>query len=156
MLSSVFTPPKSIDDYRPIIGEERINELRTLAQPLQGAKVLHVNATAFGGGVAEILASLVPLMNDLGLVAYWQVIHGADEFFKVTKAMHNSLQGTFVQWTPEMRQTWLHYNEMNADDLLEADFDFIMIHDPHPQLYPISSPSAALRPGVVSGYGDVI
>ena len=136
MLGSVFTTPKSIDDYRPIIGEERINELRALAQPLRGAKVLHVNATAFGGGVAEILASLVPLMNDLGLVAEWQVIHGADEFFKVTKAMHNSLQGMFVQWTPEMHQIWQHYNQMNAEDLLDADFDFIMIHDPQPAAIP--------------------
>ncbi len=136
MLGTVVTTPKSIDDYRPIIGEERVNELKALAQPLQGAKVLHVNATAFGGGVAEILASLVPLMNDLGLLADWQVIHGADEFFKVTKAMHNSLQGMFVQWTPEMHQTWLHYNQMNAEDLFDADFDFVMIHDPQPAAIP--------------------
>lgn len=135
MLDSVVVTPKSIDDYRPVIGDERVSELRELAQPLQGAKVLHVNATAFGGGVAEILASLVPLMNDLGLVADWQVMQGADEFFKVTKAMHNSLQGMFIQWTPEMHQTWLHYNQMNAD-LFDRDYDFVVIHDPQPAAVP--------------------
>ena len=72
--------------------------------------MLHVNATAFGGGVAEILATLVPLMNDLGLQADWQVIKGADEFFNVTKAMHNSLQGMYYDWTPAMREIWLNYN----------------------------------------------
>ena len=136
MLDSVVVTSKSIDDYRPIVGDEKIDEIKALAQPLQGARVLHVNATAFGGGVAEILSSLVPLMNDVGLVAQWKVIHGADEFFKVTKAMHNSLQGMFMQWTPEMHQTWLHYNQMNADDLAEEDFDFVMIHDPQPAAMP--------------------
>ena len=77
--------------------------------------MLHVNATAFGGGVAEILGTLVPLMNDIGLNADWQVIKGADEFFNVTKAMHNSLQGMYYDWTPAMREIWLNYNKLNAD-----------------------------------------
>jgi trehalose synthase len=149
MLSSVITTPKAIEEYRPVVGDERVNELKELAQPLQGAKVLHIHATAFGGGVAEILSSLVPLMSDLGLVADWQVIQGADEFFKITKAMHNSLQGMFVPWTPEMLQTWLYYNQMNADDLFGADFDFIMIHDPQPAAIPylIAKRGAAAKHG---------
>lgn len=131
MLGSVPVIPKVLDDYRPIIGEERIEEIRSLARPLQGARVLHVNATAFGGGVAEILGTLVPLMSDLGLHADWQVIKGADEFFTVTKAMHNSLQGMFIQWTPQMHDIWLRYNYMNAE-LFDGEYDFVVIHDPQP------------------------
>ena len=69
MLGSVPTTPKSLEDYRPVIGDERTEELKALAEPLKDARVLHVNATAFGGGVAEILATMVPLLNDAGLRA---------------------------------------------------------------------------------------
>lgn len=131
MFGSVPTTPKPLEMYRSVIGDARVAELQQLASPLQGARVLHVNATAFGGGVAEILGTLVPLMNDLGLVADWQVIRGADEFFNVTKAMHNSLQGMFIPWTPEMRETWLRYNRLNAE-MFDEDYDFVVIHDPQP------------------------
>ena len=97
--------------------------------------MLHVNATAFGGGVAEILGTLVPLMNDVGLDADWQVIKGADEFFNVTKAMHNSLQGMYYDWTPAMRETWLDYNKLNAD-LFDESYDYVVIHDPQPAAIP--------------------
>ena len=115
MLGSVPTTPKSLELYRPVIGEERTEEILRLADRLRGARVLNVNATAFGGGVAEILGTLVPLMNDIGLAADWQVMKGGDEFFNVTKAMHNSLQGMYYDWTPEMREIWLNYNHLNAD-----------------------------------------
>lgn len=131
MLGPVPTAPKSIEEYRPIIGDDALDEILTLASDLRGARVLHVNATAFGGGVAEILATLVPLMNDVGLHAEWQVISGADEFFQVTKAMHNSLQGMYIQWTPEMHDIWLRYNTMNAE-LFDQDWDFVVVHDPQP------------------------
>ena len=131
MLSSVPTTAKSLEAYRPIIGDTRLEEIQRLAAPLRDARVLHVNATAFGGGVAEILGTIVPLMNDAGLHAEWQVIRGADEFFNVTKAMHNSLQGMLINWTPQMREIWLRYNEMNAQ-LLDQDYDFVVIHDPQP------------------------
>jgi trehalose synthase len=135
MLGSVPTTPKSIEAYRPIIGEAATEEILRLASRLRGARVLHVNATAFGGGVAEILGTLVPLMNDLGLDADWQVIKGADEFFNVTKAMHNSLQGMYYDWTPAMRQTWLDYNKLNAD-LFDETYDYVVIHDPQPAAIP--------------------
>ncbi|HYM15682.1 MAG TPA: glycosyltransferase [Dehalococcoidia bacterium] len=135
MLGSVPTAPKTLDAYRPVIGDERTEEIRALAARLRGARVLHVNATAFGGGVAEILATLVPLMNDLGLVADWQVIRGADEFFNVTKAMHNSMQGMYYDWTPAMRDIWLNYNRMNAD-LFDESYDYVVIHDPQPAAIP--------------------
>jgi trehalose synthase len=81
--------------------------------------------------VAEILATLVPLMTDAGLQADWQVIRGTDEFYNVTKAMHNSLQGMFIEWTPEMRDIWLHQNKFNAN-LFDEHYDFVVIHDPQP------------------------
>ena len=84
---------KSLADYTHIAGRGLIERIRELAEPLQGKRVLHVSATAFGGGVSEILYTLVPLMRDVGLDAHWQVILGREEFFNVTKLMHNSLQG---------------------------------------------------------------
>jgi trehalose synthase len=114
-----------------VIGDDATDEILAYARALQGARVLHVNATAFGGGVAEILGTLVPLMNDAGLSADWQVIKGADEFFHVTKAMHNSLQGMYYDWTPEMREIWLNYNNLNAE-LFEGEYDYVVIHDPQP------------------------
>ncbi|HEY8172271.1 MAG TPA: glycosyltransferase [Dehalococcoidia bacterium] len=131
MLGSVPTTPKSLEAYRPVIGDERTEEIFGLADKLRGARVLHVNATAFGGGVAEILGTLVPLMNDIGLTADWQVIKGADEFFSITKAMHNSLQGMFYDWTPAARDIWLNYNKLNAD-LFDDSYDYVIIHDPQP------------------------
>jgi trehalose synthase len=135
MLGSVPTTPKSLEAYRPIIGDPATEEILHLADRLRGARVLHVNATAFGGGVAEILGTLVPLMNDIGLDADWQVIKGADEFFNVTKAMHNSLQGMYYDWTPAMRQIWLDYNKLNAD-LFDESYDYVVIHDPQPAAIP--------------------
>jgi trehalose synthase len=135
MLPSVPTTPKSLEAYRPVIGDAAADEIIALAQQLQGARVLHVNATAFGGGVAEILGTMVPLMCDIGLDADWQVIKGADEFFNVTKAMHNSLQGMYYDWTPAMRETWLNYNKLNAD-LFDESYDYIVIHDPPPAAVP--------------------
>jgi trehalose synthase len=131
MFGTVPVSHKSIEAYRPIIGDERTDEIQRLAEPLKGARVLHVNATAFGGGVAEILATLVPLMQDLGLHTEWQVIRGADEFYNVTKAMHNSLQGMLLEWTPQMRDIWTRYNQMNSDSF-DEDYDYVVIHDPQP------------------------
>lgn len=131
MLGSVPTTPKSLADYAPIVGEAATQEILALAQRVKGARVLHVNSTPFGGGVAEILRSLVPLMIDVGLDANWQVIKASDEFFNVTKAMHNSLQGMFIEWTPGMRDIWLRYNQANAE-LFDEDYDYVVIHDPQP------------------------
>jgi trehalose synthase len=131
MLTSVPVTPKVLADYRPIVGDAAVDEIQRLAEPLRGARVLHLNATAFGGGVAEILSALIPLMNDLGLKADWRIMSGADEFFAVTKAIHNGLQGMFVPWTPAMRDTWLHYNRLNAD-LMDGEYDFVVVHDPQP------------------------
>ncbi|MCR4406317.1 MAG: glycosyltransferase [Anaerolineae bacterium] len=131
MLTTVELQPKSLADYAPIVGDEIVEQIRALAEPLKGARVVHINATAFGGGVAEILYTLVPLMRDVGLEAEWQVIEGRDEFFNVTKACHNGLQGMDIPFTDEMRNTWQRYNEMNAARF-EGEYDFVIIHDPQP------------------------
>ncbi len=131
MLDRVELEKKHLDDYAPIVGEEVIADIREFAQPLQDARVVHVNATAYGGGVAEMLQTLVPLMRDAGLDAEWQVIEGTDEFFNVTKAAHNGLQGMDIELTDEMKDIWKRYNRMNAEKF-EGDYDFIVIHDPQP------------------------
>lgn len=131
MLQQVEVGTRSLEDYRPIVGDDVIQAIRTLAEPLQGARVVHINATAFGGGVAEILSTLVPLMRDVGLDAEWQVIEGAEEFFNVTKAMHNGLQGMNLPLSEEMKGVWQRYNELNAGKF-EGDYDFVVVHDPQP------------------------
>jgi trehalose synthase len=131
MYGSVPTVPKALADYTPLIGEAQVQEIQALAAHVKGARVLHLNATAFGGGVAELLGTLVPLMRDVGLAADWQVIRGADEFFQVTKSLHNALQGMSLPWTPAMAELWLRYNRMNAE-LFDETYDFVVVHDPQP------------------------
>lgn len=131
MLSSIPTTSKSLESYRSLIGDDATEEILELAKPLKGARVLNVNSTPFGGGVAEILNSFVPLMTDVGLSADWQVIRAGDDFFRVTKGMHNSLQGMLIDWTPQMWETWLEYNRSNAE-MFDEDYDFVVIHDPQP------------------------
>ena len=131
MLEVVPLKSKKLEDYRTFIGDEEVEAIRALAEPLRGARFLHINATAFGGGVAEILHTLVPLMRDVGIDARWEVIRGEDDFFNVTKAFHNGLQGAPVELTPEMREIYKRYNEQNAADL-EGEYDYILVHDPQP------------------------
>jgi len=131
MLDKVELEEKDLSAYRAVVGDDTIEEIHRLAEPLQGARVVHVNATAFGGGVAEMLQTLVPLMREAGLDAEWRVIEGADEFFDVTKACHNGLQGADVAFTDEMKQIWKDYNRKNAE-AFEGDYDFVIMHDPQP------------------------
>ena len=91
MLQPVAVGSKSLADYTHIVGRPLIEEIRALAEPLSGLKVVNLSATAFGGGVSEILYTMVPLMRDVGLDAEWQVIYGREEFFNATKLMHLSL-----------------------------------------------------------------
>jgi trehalose synthase len=130
-MSAVSLPKLSLKDYTEIVGENEINEIQTLAEKLAGKSVVHVNSTSFGGGVAEILQRLVPLMKDVGMNAEWKVIKGDEEFFKVTKIFHNALQGKEIKLTENMKKVYLHYNELNAD-LLDLDYDYVVIHDPQP------------------------
>ncbi|MCH8090386.1 MAG: glycosyltransferase [Chloroflexi bacterium] len=122
---------RRLDDYAPVVGEEAIQELRSLALPLLGKRVLHINSSPDGGGVADILAALVPLLNDLGLKAEWRTIKGDALFFDITKKMHNTLQGEPVAWDRSMWDTWLRCNEQNAQ-MLDPKHDVIIVHDPQP------------------------
>jgi trehalose synthase len=131
VLQTVAVGHKNLADYTHIVGWPLIDEIRKLAEPLRGRRILHISATAFGGGVSEILYTLVPLMRDVGLHVDWEVIYGREEFFNATKIMHNALQGNPRDLTEEEWETWLHYNEMNAREISE-DWDVIVIHDPQP------------------------
>lgn len=124
----------TLADYAPLVGEETIEELRALARPLEGARILHVNATAIGGGVAEMLLSLVPLMNDVGLSAEWYVLDADDRFFEVTKGYHNALQGKTTEWSREDFDLYWSAVERNARTLEREfeDYDFVVVHDPQP------------------------
>ena len=93
MLQPVGVGHKALADYTHLAGRPLIEEIRSMAEDLRGLRVLHLSATAFGGGVSEILYTLVPLMRDVGIDADWQIIFGREEFFNATKLMHNALQG---------------------------------------------------------------
>src|SRR5438876_4715869 len=108
-----------------------MDEIRRLAEPLRGRRVVHLSATAFGGGVAEINYTLIPLMQDAGLETEWRIIKGADEFWNVTKTIHNALQGNPQGLTEEQRQIFRRYQELNAQEF-EDDYDFVIVHDPQP------------------------
>ena len=131
MLERVPLLDKHLDDYADAVDAETLERIRELAAPLRGSRVLHVNATAYGGGVAELLATHVALLRDLGIEAEWQVIHGSDEFFGVTKLVHNALQGADVEWTDQMERVYLERVLDNALQL-EGDWDYVVMHDPQP------------------------
>ncbi len=130
-MKHVVLADKSLADYATVVGEDVIAELEALAKPLRGARVVHISATAYGGGVAEMLHTLVPLMRDAGLDAEWRIISGHDAFFAVTKAMHNALQGMPLELTPAMQATYLH-NAVDNAVYFEDGFDFVVVHDPQP------------------------
>ena len=131
MLEKVPLLEKHLDDYVGIVGDEVCERIRAAAAPLQGARVLHLNATAYGGGVAELLATHVPLLRSVGLDAEWHVLRGSDEFFGVTKDVHNGLQGAPIEMTPAMRKVYLERVLDNALEL-EHGWDYIVVHDPQP------------------------
>jgi len=106
-------PPPHLDDYQAIVGPPVIEELRFLARELQGKTVKMVNSTAVGGGVAEMLNRLVPLLSELEVTTHWDVITGGNDFFEVTKAFHNALHGSDYELTRQAQEIFLMYNEQN-------------------------------------------
>jgi len=120
-----------IDDYAGLLGSAEIAELRALASRLEGRTVQMVNSTSVGGGVAEMLNRIVPLMEELNLSIRWDVITGGDDFFAITKAFHNALHGGRYDLPDESFKTFLAYSEQNRARL-KFDSDFIVIHDPQP------------------------
>jgi len=130
-MEEVAVVPKHLADYRSIIGQAAYEELQSFSKLLKGKRIAHVNATSYGGGVAELLHSIVPLMRDLGLDVHWYVLSGTNPFFDATKAIHNALQGAPAGLSPEMESAYRGVNEANAKDFHD-DFDVVVIHDPQP------------------------
>ncbi|MDH4182983.1 MAG: glycosyltransferase [Nitrospinota bacterium] len=124
----------ALEDYASVVGPEVIDHLRQLARPLKGMKVVHINSTKLGGGVAEILDTLIPLTNELQIDTTWEVVTGSADFYECTKSIHNGLQGSQA---PISDRLWREYEKTNVDNaerlrgLLEPA-DIVFIHDPQP------------------------
>ncbi|MBM4161026.1 MAG: glycosyltransferase [Ignavibacteria bacterium] len=119
-----------IEDYSPIVGQATIDELFLLAQRLQGNEIQNINSTAVGGGVAEILTRMIPLLTQLGVRSRWDVIKGDEKFFSITKKFHNGLHGVPVEVSHEEYDTFIEVNRLNVGMLSFADIVFV--HDPQP------------------------
>ncbi len=131
------TPAQSqdlLDRYAEHAGRDAVEQLRQLAEPLAGLRVVHVNSTRVGGGVAEILESLVPLMRALELDASWEVIEGNEDFFACTKSFHNALQGKALRIPPNLLSEYERVNAANAERMrpILQEADVVFIHDPQP------------------------
>ncbi|BFI75223.1 glycosyltransferase [Sulfurisphaera ohwakuensis] len=120
-----------IEKYAEIIGEDELDSIVKIAEKLKGVSVLHVNSTPSGGGVAEILSKLIPLMRELGIETDWKVIRGDKDFFTVTKSFHNSLQNGFGELPKGAFEIYNKWQEINGNEL-DLDYDIIFIHDPQP------------------------
>ena len=123
-----------LDAYAGVVGEEVIEQLRQLAETVKGVPLVHVNSTRVGGGVAEILDKLVPLMRELGLDTRWEVITGEADFYQCTKHMHNALQGVPVNIPEHLLRIYEQTNAANAEQLgpVLRDAGVVFIHDPQP------------------------
>lgn len=124
-----------LEPYKNLLGAEIVDQLFQIANLLKGRKIVHVNSTKEGGGVAEILTKIVPLTNTLGVETRWEVIKGGNEFFQCTKIFHNSLQGRHGAFpSPELLRVYEDTNAKNAEELkgLLQDADVVFIHDPQP------------------------
>ncbi|MBI2359761.1 MAG: glycosyltransferase [Deltaproteobacteria bacterium] len=121
-----------IEDYEPLVGAETIERIRRKSNPLRGLRVVNINSTLYGGGVAEVLSSLTLLMNSLGIRAGWRVIQGTPDFFTITKKMHNALQGGEIQLSDMKKRI---YEEVIFENSVRShleDHDVVIVHDPQP------------------------
>jgi trehalose synthase len=121
---------RRIEDYIPIVGQGTVDELLQLARHLENKVIVNVNSTAVGGGVAEILSRMIPLLNQLGVQARWDVLKGNEKFFVITKKFHNGLHGVHVEISDEEYDWFLEVNRQNAKDLSFGDI--VLVHDPQP------------------------
>jgi len=124
-------PSPSLDNYTSIVGAAVIEELRLLAREVKGKTLKMVNSTAVGGGVAEMLNRLVPLLGELEVLTHWDVITGGNDFFEVTKAFHNALHGEAYDLTRHAQEIFMAYSEQNRQRM-QFNEDFVVIHDPQP------------------------
>ena len=129
MLDHVDVGPRPLGPYGFIVGEETVQQITELAEPLRGARIAHINSTTYGAGVCELLRAMIPLYRGLGIQAEWKLMLTDPQFFRVTKGFRNALQGAPYELEQTARETYLTYNSRNAD-LLEEEYDFIIVHDP--------------------------
>jgi trehalose synthase len=120
-----------IEDYKTIVGEEIVEELFIIAKHLKGKVVQNINSTSVGGGVAEILSRMIPLLQQLEIDAHWDVIKGGERFFNITKKMHNALHGVELEISDDELNYFLEVNKENADNISFYG-DIVFIHDPQP------------------------
>ena len=132
MLQPVYVGAQSVASHRASAGADAVRLLRELASPLRGLRVLHINATPYGGGVAEMLRSEVPLLRDLGIAADWKLITGDRRFFDVTKRLHNGMQGAIVGLASRERDEYLGHTRRTVEAGIDDDYDVIVVHDPQP------------------------
>lgn len=125
-------PIKRLDQYRNLAPDHQVQQARQLSRGLNGRKIAHVSATAYGGGVAELLKSLLPLMNDLGLAADWYVLEPDERLFVATKEIHNALQGKPAPLNPADRDYYLDFGQRLAAELDRLEADLLVVHDPQP------------------------
>ncbi|WP_276256174.1 glycosyltransferase [Halomontanus rarus] len=130
-MRSPRTYDRTLTDYEPFAGSDQIRHVQALADELGGTRVLHVNSAASGGGVAELLRSLVPLFTDVGIETDWFVMDADESFFDVTKSLHNGLQGGEITLTDEMKARYRTVTERNAT-AVTAEYDIVVLHDPQP------------------------
>jgi trehalose synthase len=121
----------SLRDYRRLVGDALVDEISSLAQDLKGLRICHINSTAQGGGVAELLSRYLPLLQGLGVAVDWRLIHGEPDFFATTKAFHNALQGAHYQLGEEAQTAYLAANEASAKQFA-SEYDVVIVHDPQP------------------------
>jgi len=122
-----------LESYASIIGDEKIARLQNIGKRLKGLKILELNATAQGGGVAEMLYSSIPFLNLLGIEAEWKIINGRKSYYECTKKLHNLLQGMKGSFTPEMKQIYISQLEECADNnIIDYSPDVVIVHDPQP------------------------
>ena len=120
-----------LEDFRHIVPDTTLAEIYARAKGLYGKHIVHINATYQGGGVAEILYSLVQLMNDVGINAGWRILHGSQEFFEITKSFHNALQGAKLNLSEKKKRTYLQVND-NFSKFTHLHHDCVIVHDPQP------------------------
>jgi len=120
-----------LDDYIPIVGEPVIDDMRQVAARLKGRVIKNINSTAVGGGVAEILSRMVPLLKELGIDARWDVVKGGEQFFAATKKFHNALHGIPQEITAADTQAYWEAQEANLAQI-DLSADILFIHDPQP------------------------
>jgi trehalose synthase len=120
-----------VDNFRSLVGDDLIDELSDLAGELKKLRICHINATPFGGGVAELLSRQIPILDAMDMQADWRIIHGDREFFTVTKDFHNAMQGKPFHLTDQIKNTYNRQNERSAA-LIESDYDVFVVHDPQP------------------------